>query len=201
MAEIQYTIGTVHKTNQGCEYIILGRVGSILRIKFLDEYGYECNVTVSNACVGNIRNPYVITAYGKGSYGDINNLNVHQKEKKRWNNLLKSKMQYPPHWNCLELFVKDLRAMNIKNYQEWLESEDSKIKLLAITEDGTVIGFEVTERNPKTKRIAIKCMYNGEVKEYSNALEASIDTGYCMDTIRKYCTLQMIVDGFQYYYI
>lgn len=195
----EYAIGTVHKNNQGCEFMIVGRVLNVIRVKFLDEFGYEYNVSATSVYRGSVINPYVITVYGKGYYGDIVNLNVHQKEKKRWNDLLKSKMQYPPHWNCLELFVKDLRAMDVEDYEKWLNDESKKIKLLAILENGVIVGFEVSDKKvPAAKKIIVKCMHNGEIQEYDSMLEASIDTGYCMDTIRKYCTLQMIVDGFQF---
>lgn len=195
----EYAIGTVHKNNQGCEFMIVGRVLNVIRVKFLDEFGYEYNVHATSVYHGSVVNPYVITAYGKGCYGDIVNLNVHQKEKKRWHNLLKSKMQYPSHWNCLELFVKDLRAMDVKDYEKWLNDESKKVKLLAILENGVIVGFEVSDKKvPVAKKITVKCMYNGEIQEYDSMLEASIATGYCMDTIRKYCKLQMIVDGFQF---
>lgn len=196
-----YGIGTVLKSNQGCEYVIVGRVLNVVRIKFLDEHAYEYNVSISNICTGNVRNPYAITQNGKGYYGIIEGLNVHKREKKRWSDMLKTKLDYPPTWNCLEFFVKDLRAMNIENYEEWLKDETKKLKLVSIVDGNYIIGFEVTEQATNSKRVEIECVYNGEKRVFGSILEASIETGYCMDTIRKYCTLCMVVDGFKYRFI
>lgn len=63
-------IGQKFLTNEGCTLTVIGlATAKCVRIKFLDEHGYEKNVTATNIRNGEIKNPYHKSVFGIGYFG------------------------------------------------------------------------------------------------------------------------------------
>lgn len=62
--------GDVFTTKEGCECLVVDYVNSKkVKVKFLDEHGYEVFVQVSNLRRGRVKNPYHLSVFGVGYLG------------------------------------------------------------------------------------------------------------------------------------
>lgn len=195
MATYKYCVGQIHKNNRNEEYVITERISTdIVRIKFLDEYGYEQEVQTSCISCKSVVNPYYVKAYGKGYEGITKDLNVTRRERLIWFKLLKSKYEYSEKWNCLEYFIRDVRETLY--YEDFLENDDLSIHF--ICEGNVVVGFKVDYDSRYGKRVKIRNTYDGSIEEFNSTVEAGEELGWCRDAIRKYCNENRVIDGYEY---
>ncbi len=67
----KYDINTIHKTEKNEMFKVISKTKKDKRvIKFLDEFGYECEVSIQN--FKNIKNPFTPSVCGVGYLGDSN---------------------------------------------------------------------------------------------------------------------------------
>ena len=193
--------GEIYVNKQGCKYKVIKKISDKkVRIKFLDEYGSEKDIDVYNIKrYGGVRNPYM--KKGKGCTGNVRGLNITYKERKKWKSLLSLKeASYKEDWNCLEFFIKDIRSMNIENYDLWLNANSSKEKvyLNAIIENGEIVGFKVDQESCRAKKVIVKSIIDGKEEEFKSLLDAGEKLGYDFGTISYYCKQNRVVDGYRY---
>ena len=192
----KYHVGSIFKNKQDEEFVIIDKIGKDrVRIKFLDEYGFEKEVCTSAVKQQMIKNPYRISVCGKGYDGSIEELNVTRKERLVWFELLKSDREYPVEWNCLENFIRDVREL--KYYEDFLESND--LTLQPICKGNVVVGFEVDYKKSKQgKKVRIKSMYDNSIDMFDSIQQASEELGWWSGAIRQYCNESRVIDGYEY---
>ena len=199
---MEYIENSVHTNNQGSKFIILkiyktSNRGYRVKIKFLDDYGYETDIQYSALKKGSVVNPYGIT-YGRGCKGLVGDLNVTEKECEVWRKIVskKNRSKYPDEWNCLEFFVRYLRKIDC--YNEWCNKED--LTLSTVKNGKMIVGFKI-KRKKERKRIQVKSLFNNEIEIFDTIKEAAEELGWYRTTIKKYCDQSKIVDGYQYSWI
>lgn len=194
---LECVVGWIYENKQNEKFTILEKMPkNKVKIKFLDEYGYEYVVHVRSVRQKQPVNPYRITVLGKGCHGSIKGLNVTVKERRTWFNLLKSEREYPIKWNCLENFIRDVRELEY--YEDFLENDD--LTLQPICEGNVVVGFEVDYKksNRHGKKVKIRNVYDNSVEEFNSVNEAREELGWCGYAIRKYCNENRVIDGYEY---
>lgn len=136
MENEKYSIGNVFETNQGYKLKIIGKTKDISKriIKFLDEYGYEKEVSVGAIGKGVIENPYFPNVYGVGFKGSGRfNIRLNGRNSKiydTWKDIIR---------RCYSNNVKDLEISksyknvtvckewhNFQTFAEWYENNYPK---------------------------------------------------------------------------
>lgn len=125
----KYGVGKIFKNKQDEEFQIIEYLGnSKVKLKFLDNYGYETIKTKSNIWSKEVKNPYFPIVYGVGYLGVglwsayINNNPT--KEYSTWKNILKrcfceSYKEIQPTYTKCEICDEWL---NFQNFAEWYDN-------------------------------------------------------------------------------
>ncbi len=127
--------GTIFTSNAGEKFEIINYEGAFkIRIKFLNG-GFEKVTTSSVVRVGNIKNPYEISAAGVGYIGEPNRkLNYYKNAMKLWHALLTrcytnkhvasedyKSARVSERWFCFEHFLNDLQLL--PRFERWKNGE------------------------------------------------------------------------------
>lgn len=189
-----YKVGSIYENKFNEKFMIIERLPKDkVRIKFLDEHGYEKEIGLTSLTQRRIKNPYFVNVFGKGYEGLVKDLNVNKKERNIWYSLLKSSYNYPKKWNCLEYFIKDVRQT--ENYEDFLNNNELYIHF--VCEDNEVIGFEV-DYKAQLKKIQVRCLYSGNIEKFDSLQQASEELGWYRGTISQYCNENRVIDGYEY---
>lgn len=120
----------IRNNKHGTPMEIIGyNIQSDMRIKFLDQYGYETNTTYSNFIKGQIKNPYDKTIYGVGCLGEgkykayMKGVHIQTKKYTAWQNMLcrcyheKDRHLHATYEECI---VCD-EWLNYQNFAQWYD--------------------------------------------------------------------------------
>ena len=86
----KFKIGEVFKNNKGSEFVVIEVLKHpYLKIKFLDDFGYEREVQPSHIKKGVVNNPYEKSKYGIGYLGDCDRTHsMYKVSKKLWDKMM-----------------------------------------------------------------------------------------------------------------
>lgn len=108
-----YERDTIWTSNKGDKFVILEYINkNNVRIKFLDEYGYESIVQMGDIKRGNVRNPYHPNKYG-AMYGSQNIEN--RKIYKAWSHMFERIEKYDSYKNV----IVDKDWYIFENFANW----------------------------------------------------------------------------------
>jgi hypothetical protein len=109
--------------NSGSELEVIEKLpkGKV-KVKFLDQYGYETIVYGSNIASGNVHNKYLPTVFGVGVIGD-SDVDIYSKCYSSWTSMLKrcysGTIETKAYHDC---FVT-AEWFHFKNFEEWFDAQ------------------------------------------------------------------------------
>lgn len=117
------SVGDIFKNNKGSEFqIIEYKDKNNVRIKFLDEYGYEKNTQNTNIYRGSISNPYDKSIYGIGFIGS-ETLNSKSEGYNIWQHMIRR--CYDENYHIKHPTYKNVTVCkewhNFSNFNNWYE--------------------------------------------------------------------------------
>lgn len=126
----KYNIGKIFKTNEGCKVEIIQNLKyPYKRIKFLDDYGYECNVRYDHISDGYINNPFHKSLYNIGYMGSGNyNSRTNNRIYSIWSNMIYRCYNEISFKKCptYKTITVDEEWHNFQNFAEWYEENFPK---------------------------------------------------------------------------
>lgn len=118
--------GSIYNTKFGGPLIVLEYINKFnVRVKFLDQFGYETVANIDNVLAGNVKNPYRLNKYGgyygEGPYTSVQYMHVY----KVWEGILK---RTNPMYNSQNsysnvIIYEDWR--NFQNFADWYVKYES----------------------------------------------------------------------------
>lgn len=145
----KYQIGNVYPTNCGVDAMIVENSGlgkQLVKVRWLDEFGYELVVHTSNLLLGKIYNPYAKLMQGLGYVGvgdyDVSVNGVRTLEYETWKGVFhraysekysKGKPTYDtcevnPEWYCFQDFGKWINTQIGWKLPDWQIDKDLLVK-------------------------------------------------------------------------
>ena len=117
-------VGKIFKTNYGGDVVVLEYVGcNKIKVKFMDDFGFEVYCRKDNLIRGKVWNPYFRNNYGVGYIGEIELPIVRNKSFQIWANMLKrcySKMESANNSSYNECYVAE-QWLSYTNFHSWFQ--------------------------------------------------------------------------------
>ena len=143
--------------SNGCgDVLIIWKNGKQCLAQFINT-GYTRTALIDNVMAGKIRDPYALSRWGVGYYGEYKKTPYHKQAQQLWSNMLKrcyyekdlkgyfgKGVSVDARWHCYANFIEDLPSL--RNFDLWLKGQYEGAEKYNLDKDFKYEGNKVYSR-------------------------------------------------------